>query len=125
MNPETGEIQKVKQPHFIRLPGGGPFAFAGLMARWIPEGRQPMVSCSIITKETKGPAAEVHSRMPLVLPRDAESAWLDATQADGKIVLTEALAQAVTALEHCAVRARVNSAKNQSEDLIAPLETPA
>jgi putative SOS response-associated peptidase YedK len=82
VSPETGEIQKVKQPYFIRLPGGGPFTFAGLMARWTPEGAGPMVSCSIITKEAEGPAAEVHSRMPLVLPRDTEGAWLDSAQTD-------------------------------------------
>jgi hypothetical protein len=40
VNPETREIQKVGEPHFIRLPGCRPLAFVRLMARWIPEGKE-------------------------------------------------------------------------------------
>src|SRR5436190_1894572 len=56
VNPTTGEIRKVKQPYFIRLRGGQPFAFVGLMARRKVEGEEK-TSCSILTQEAVGPAA--------------------------------------------------------------------
>lgn len=122
MNPETGEIKKVGQAHFIRLPGSGPFAFAGLMAWWAPADGAPMLSCSIITKEAERPAVEVHSRMPVVLPKGAESVWLNAAQTDGKTTLAEALVHAVTALEHYPASTRVNNAMNEGAELIEPFE---
>lgn len=57
-----------KAPRLFRLKDGAPFAFAGL---WEPGG------FALVTTAPNPLVARFHDRMPLVLPRDAESAWLD------------------------------------------------
>jgi putative SOS response-associated peptidase YedK len=53
------------------------FAFAGLWSRWrSPEGEW-IDSYAIITTAPNVAAAEIHDRMPLVLPKELEDAWLD------------------------------------------------
>lgn len=68
-----------KQPYLFHLPGGEPFAFAGLWEHW--QSREPdgpvIESCSLITTAANALASTVHDRMPVILdPRDYD-AWLD------------------------------------------------
>src|SRR5258706_11775650 len=99
-DPVTGEIKKAKQPYFIHLPGRQEFLFAGLMSRWkAAESDAAILTAAIITCAAEGPAAEVHTRMPLILPLDAERDWMDAKQTDGQAALNAAQATAGTAVE--------------------------
>ncbi|MBI5758349.1 MAG: SOS response-associated peptidase, partial [Planctomycetales bacterium] len=59
---------KTKQPHYITLQGGQPFAFAGLWERWIGPDGNPLESCSIITTEPNELMKTIHNRMPVILP---------------------------------------------------------
>jgi putative SOS response-associated peptidase YedK len=67
---------KRKQPWYLRLRGGGLFAFAGL---YTPPGRDAEVpaTCAIITTTPNELAGRIHDRMPVILEPDAEAAWLD------------------------------------------------
>jgi len=66
-----------KQPFWVGLPGDQPFAFAGLWAGWkTPEGDW-LRSCTIITTTANDALHAIHDRMPVILPADAEAAWLD------------------------------------------------
>jgi putative SOS response-associated peptidase YedK len=68
---------KRKQPMYIRLKTGEPFGFAGLWETWnSPDGSQ-VLSCTIITTEPNELVGEIHNRMPVILERQAYSAWLD------------------------------------------------
>ncbi len=73
--------QKTKQPYFIHRPDGEPFAFGGLWAQWRGKDRdgQPLTlrSTTIITGEPNEKMAQIHDRMPLILPPSAWDAWLD------------------------------------------------
>ena len=129
VDPATGEILKVKQPYFIHPPDGHPFAFAGLSSAWVPNqpgadhgGESAMTTCSILTQEAIGPAADVHDRMPVVLPKDAEAAWLNATLTDARAALELARRRAVTAFVHHAVNPRVNNARNEGAELIEAID---
>jgi putative SOS response-associated peptidase YedK len=42
------------------------------------------------------PAAEIHGRMPIALPKDAEAAWLDPALTDTAAAIDLARARAVT-----------------------------
>lgn len=111
-----------KQPHFLHLPGNRILAFAGVMSSWTPpEGEPAMLTCSILTRAAEGAAADVHDRMPVILPDDAESGWLDPTQTDSEKALALVQEKAVRAVEHHPVSTRVNNAKNQGAELIEPL----
>jgi putative SOS response-associated peptidase YedK len=76
VDPTTGEVTKAKQPYFIRLPDRRPIAFAGLLSRRNIEGDKSEFICTILTRDAVGPAAEIHTRMPIALPKNAEAAWL-------------------------------------------------
>ncbi len=125
-DPETGEIKKAKQPYFIHLPKRQVFPFAGLMSwRAVGESEEKIFSAAIITRAAEGPAAEVHIRMPLVLPKDAEASWTDAKQIDGQEALDSAQAVAVTSVVHHPVSSRVNNSRSAGADLIEPFPNPA
>jgi putative SOS response-associated peptidase YedK len=83
-----------------------------------------MLTCSILTRAAEGPAAEVHDRVPVILPDDVQSAGVDLKQTDGEKALLLAQEKAVTAVEHYRVSPRVNNAKNQGDELIEPSTIP-
>jgi putative SOS response-associated peptidase YedK len=125
VDPATGEVTKAKQPYFIRLPGGRPIAFAGLMSRRNIEGDNSEFTCAILTRDAAGPAADVHSRMPVVLPKDAEAAWLDPALTDATAAIGLAREFSVTEFVHYPVNPRVNNARIDGAELIEPVENPA
>ncbi len=68
---------KGKQPMFIHLKDHQPFAFAGLWELWnAPDGSQ-IYSCTIITTQPNQLMQPIHNRMPVILPPDAYTRWLD------------------------------------------------
>jgi putative SOS response-associated peptidase YedK len=70
-----------KQPIYMTPEDGHSIAFAGLYEFW-GEAGQTLTTCTIITAPAAGVLSEVHDRMPLALPRDGWSRWLDPTVAD-------------------------------------------
>lgn len=80
--------QRTKQPMFIQRTDGEPLAFAGLWELWRPkdaaegDDSQLLRSCTIITGRPNERVAEVHDRMPVMLPPSAWDAWLDPANDD-------------------------------------------
>jgi len=71
----------------IVLKENGLFAFAGLWDEWKdPEGN-PLWSFTIITTEPNGLMKTIHTRMPVILSRDAEQTWLNSDTSDALNVL--------------------------------------
>ena len=107
-DPATGEIKQVKQPHFFHLPDAQLFAFAGVMAMWKAANDDKwQASCAILTRDAFGPAAEIHDRMPVLLSKDTEAAWLDQKITDPAQAMAVAFENAVTEVEHHAVSSRL------------------
>ena len=71
-----------KQPYYIKLRDGEPFAFAGLWDRWQPADGQPLETCTILTTTPNEVVQRIHDRMPVILPSSAYSVWLDPTVRD-------------------------------------------
>jgi putative SOS response-associated peptidase YedK len=110
-----------KRPVHYTLANGEPFAFAGLWASWRdPQAEAWLDSCTIITTTANGLVAPVHDRMPVILPRTAEAAWLD-PELDPAAV--DALLVPYPAEEMHAAEASmlVNSVKNDGPELLDPL----
>lgn len=74
---KTRTGSKVKVPFFIRLKNGKPFAFAGLWDEWHSTDGSQIKSCAIITTNPNALVADIHNRMPVILPPDAYTHWLD------------------------------------------------
>jgi putative SOS response-associated peptidase YedK len=67
-----------KRPVRYALDDGSPFGFAGLWTSWRdPESGESLRTCTIITTDANALVAPVHDRMPVILPRGVEDAWLD------------------------------------------------
>jgi putative SOS response-associated peptidase YedK len=112
-------------PHWITREDGEPFAFAGLWASWRPQTHdavEPLRSCTIVTTAATEPVRALHDRMPVVLPPDAEDAWLDPdTPAP---VLHELLAPSAPLAARPVSRA-VNDARHDAPDCLDPPEQAA
>lgn len=68
-----------KQPFHITRTDGAQFAFAGLWSIWHRGDGDTLRSCAILTAPANSAIAPLHDRMPVILTRDAETAWLDAS----------------------------------------------
>jgi putative SOS response-associated peptidase YedK len=66
-----------KQPHYIHFADGRVFAFAGLWERWHKGGDEPLDTCTIITTTPNDLVAGLHDRMPVILPPEAFTEWLE------------------------------------------------
>ena len=109
-----------KQPYFIRLRGGGPFAFAGLWETWKgPDG--PVESCTIITTEANEMMRELHHRMPVILPPEDYALWLKPAETDRETLLRLLRPFASGELEALRVSTHVNSPAHDDPRCIAPI----
>jgi putative SOS response-associated peptidase YedK len=65
-----------KQPFHITAAERELFAFAGLWSVWHAGDGSTVRSCAILTTAANAAIAPLHDRMPVILPRSAESRWL-------------------------------------------------
>ncbi|HTO01162.1 MAG TPA: SOS response-associated peptidase [Microthrixaceae bacterium] len=122
--------EKKKQPYYIHRPDDEPFAFAGLWEQWKgpkdgPALDEPLRTCSIITTEANSKMAELHDRMPVILPKSAWDEWLSSeghdTEALGKF-LVPAPSKLIT---FHPVSTEVNNARNRGEHLMDEVDPDA
>jgi putative SOS response-associated peptidase YedK len=109
--------QKRKQPYYVRLKGGQPFAFAGL---WTPPHLAPP-TCTIITTTANELLAPIHSRMPVILDADDEALWLDPGCATPIKVLPCLCPLPSERMEAIPVSSLVSSPDNEGPELIEPV----
>lgn len=74
---EWRKLPRGKQPMYIRMKDGGPFAFAGLWERWQRPEEGAIETCTIITTIPNELLRPIHDRMPVILPREHYDVWLD------------------------------------------------
>ncbi|MFG3696770.1 SOS response-associated peptidase [Micromonospora sp. NPDC047620] len=67
-----------RQAYYMTPLDGSVLAFAGIWSVWEGPGG-PLLTCSVLTTAALGELAEVHERMPLLLPRPRWGSWLAAT----------------------------------------------
>jgi putative SOS response-associated peptidase YedK len=129
--PTTPKGRPRKQPVFVHRRDGEPMAFAGLWDVWkAPEGAEVeglgpdgwLRSCVIVTTRANDLLTPIHERMPVLLSESAWATWLDPANDDVE-ALASLLAPAPDAdLEVWPVSTAVNSADNDSSELVRPVE---
>ena len=70
---EWRRVGRARQPYYFKL-ADSPLLALGAISD-VPEA--PDRHCAIVTTEPNALVAEVHDRMPVIVPREAYSAWLD------------------------------------------------
>ena len=113
---------KSKVPHYIRLKSGEPFGFAGLWETWSAPSGERIQSCTIITTTPNALIAEIHNRMPVILPRNVEAQWLDPDIEDPQKVLPLLSPFPEDEIEAYAVSTVVNSPRNDVATCVEPAE---
>jgi putative SOS response-associated peptidase YedK len=111
-----------KHPIYVKSKGNNPMMFAGLWDLWkSPEGGE-IGSSTILTTSANELIKPLHDRMPVILfPKDIEL-WLD-LQVDDPEQLKPLLKPYPSELmEMYPVSDQVNSPRNDTSDLIKPLE---
>jgi putative SOS response-associated peptidase YedK len=104
-----------KQPIHIGMADGAPFAFAGLMERWLSPAGEVLDSCTIVTTQSNALLSPLHDRMPVIIAPAAYTRWLDVANMDVTDLLSPYPAEAMT---YYPVSLRINSVRNDDPKLI-------
>lgn len=105
-----------KIPYYIHMEEGEPFGLAGLWETNTKTG-DPLQTCTIITTEANALMANLHDRMPVILPKDAQEEWLDPDASKDELLglLQPYTGEGLTAYR---VSKRVNSVRYNAPDCI-------
>jgi putative SOS response-associated peptidase YedK len=110
-----------KQPWFIRPRNDGLFGFAAIYEAG-NELTDNTHSCAIVTTKANKLMQSIHDRMPVILDRNDYTRWLDPSEIRAESVVGLLRPYDDGQMTAYPVGTRVNSAKNNGDDLIHPLE---
>ncbi len=113
--------QGKKTPVYVRLKSREPFGFAGLWEAWQSPDGQTLKTCTIITTEPNELIKSIHTRMPVIMPKEFEELWLDPSpkaRAELERLLRPYRAEE---LEMYDVSAAVNSPSTDGPECIVPV----
>lgn len=113
---------KQKQPHYITLRTGKPFAFAGLWESWHPPNGPLVESCTIITTSANEFMQPLHDRMPVILSPEEYGPWIDPELTEPEQLLPMLDQYPGEEMTEHAVSSLVGSVRNDSPELILPRE---
>lgn len=108
-----------KQPHFIHFSDARVFAFAGLWERWSKGESGPLDTFTILTTTPNELIAGLHDRMPVILPPETYSEWLEPRPLDLDRFADLVAAHPAEGMEAYPVTTRVNRPANDDAECIA------
>jgi putative SOS response-associated peptidase YedK len=112
----------VRQPYRVMREDGRPLALAGLWAGWKdPSNEQVRRTCTIVTTTPNAAMADLHDRMPVIVPESAWDRWLHPTLAQPGELLAILEPTDEIALRIYAVNRDVNDVRRDGPALIEPL----
>lgn len=112
-------IARGKQPWLIRVKGGEPFAFGGLLESWSgPEGER--TTFTILTTSANALMKPIHDRMPVIVRPEGYQTWLDPTFRDVHQLLGLTLPFPEKDMEAWPVSTRVNNPRHEGPEIMVP-----
>jgi putative SOS response-associated peptidase YedK len=103
-----------KLPYFIRTADEKHFYLGGLWEWWHPPGGEAIETCTILTTRANETLLRIHDRMPVIIPKTSQGAWLDSAHGytpEISSLLAPLSASLITARS---VTTLVNNPKNDS-----------
>ncbi len=131
-----------KQPYYIRAKSGAksgansgakppgaksgvPLAFAGLWETWEGPNGEEIDSATIITTRANRLLADIHDRMPVIVPEAAFDLWLDCANVDAATAAAVIAPAPEGLLEAYPVSTAVNRTANDNAGLLEPVDANA
>ena len=124
---EWQRVGNARKPMRVAMKSGELFAFAGLWDSWRDPAGDIVRSCTIITTEPNELLRPIHNRMPVILPKELESFWLD-DEVQDPLALADILSPySAEAMQAYAVSSLVNRPSNESPEVAIPVgqESPS
>jgi putative SOS response-associated peptidase YedK len=122
---EWKRAAKVKQPFCFEVGNGVIFAFAGLWDAWRGQDGQFLETCAILTTTPNELLADVHDRMPVILPAEQYGFWLDPAMQDVERAVSLLKPLDASQMRKFAVSTRVNVVSNDGPECSAPAKALA
>ncbi|MFT5429566.1 MAG: putative SOS response-associated peptidase YedK [Myxococcota bacterium] len=117
---EWTKRDKVKDPWRFTRPDNRPFAMAGLFEEWRSKDGVLVRTFSVLTTEALPWAADIHHRMPVLLPSESYDGWLDPDQRDPEVVKQLIMPWAGSAFAVEPVSHAVNRVANDGLECLGP-----
>jgi len=115
---EKPTFRKAFRSNRCLVPASGYYEWATELGRY--KTKQPVF---IITRDAVGDLAKVHNRMPLFLPRERWSTWMDSSLTDVEQVRgLMKIEKPDDHLQYWPVAPLVNSIRNNGAELVTPIE---
>jgi putative SOS response-associated peptidase YedK len=117
---------KEKDAFYMTGRDSASLVLAGIWESWrnprAAPGESPLITFSVLTTDSVGGLADIHSRMPLLLPERHWARWLDPDTADVSSLLAPPPLEIVDTLELRPVSDKVNNVRNNGPELIERVE---
>jgi putative SOS response-associated peptidase YedK len=110
-----------KQPFYIQLKNGRPFAFAGLWEDWQDEQGKRIQSCTILTTDANDLVRPIHDRMPVILESKDFDKWLDPDIQQPEMLLPILRPYSGQEMTAYPVSTVVNNPRNENPKCIEPV----
>ena len=110
--------KKARRPVWFHNPDGRLLFFAGLYASWQPEPDIWERTFTIVTTDANAVVAEIHDRMPVILPTEQAEEWMDARVTDPDKLRTLLVPATDDLLIGTPVSDRANSVKNDDPSVL-------
>jgi putative SOS response-associated peptidase YedK len=113
----------IRQPYRVARADGRPLVLAGLWAGWHdPSSDAVRRTFTIVTSAPNPSLADLHDRMPVIVPDHAWGRWLDPAPADrGELLALLQPGDDDAPLRIYPVRRLVNDVRQDGPELIVPL----
>lgn len=108
-----------KQPMRITMKDGGVFSMAALYDTWENAEGNKIGTCTIITTAPNRLMQDIHDRMPVILRREDEAAWLDRNNRNVEGLMSLLKPYAAEEMRAYPVSPAVGNVRNDTEANIA------
>jgi putative SOS response-associated peptidase YedK len=114
---------RAKQPYAIGMKSGEPFALAAISEGWRhPETGEVLRTFCVITTAANELLADIHDRMPVILPQAAYDRWLASIEPDPRDLLVPFPAELMMMWP---IGTQVNKPDNDDPSILEPFEPVA
>ncbi len=123
---EWRKMGSVKQPYCFEVGEGEVFALAGLWDQWASLDGKIIESCTILTTTPNSLVADLHDRMPVIVPPDKYELWLDPDVTDFKAICDILKPYDAKLMRLYPVSRKLNNSRIDDADSASPvtLDTP-